>query len=110
MERGNATVWFIQWDAKLLAAVYSGIVHLGFTYYIEGVVMKQRGPVFVTAFSPLSMVLVAVLSTSILAEQLFLWRLIGAVVIVAGLYLVVWGQKQGPSPIDEQQALPTEVC
>ncbi|KAK2632352.1 hypothetical protein EUGRSUZ_L01666 [Eucalyptus grandis] len=23
MERGNATVWFIQWDAKLLAAVYS---------------------------------------------------------------------------------------
>lgn len=36
--------------------------------------MKDRGPVFVTAFNPLSMVIVAVLSTIILREQLNLGR------------------------------------
>ncbi|KAI6675023.1 hypothetical protein NL676_002929 [Syzygium grande] len=112
MERGNAAVWSIQWDTKLLAAVYSGIVCSGVAYYIQGVVMKDRGPVFVTAFSPLSMVIVAVLSTVILAEQLFLGRVVGAVVIVVGLYLVVWGKSKdyafSSSPIDEQKALPTK--
>lgn len=51
-----------------------GIVCSGLAYYIQGVVMKDRGPVFVTAFSPLSMVIVAVLSSFILAEQMYLGR------------------------------------
>ncbi|KAF8006329.1 hypothetical protein BT93_K0583 [Corymbia citriodora subsp. variegata] len=114
MERGNPTVWSIQWDIKLFAAIYSGIVCSGVAYYIQGVVMKDRGPVFVTAFSPLSMVIVAVLSTFILAEQLFLGRVVGAIVIVAGLYLVVWGKSKdykssSPSPTDEREALPMKL-
>lgn len=36
--------------------------------------MKDRGPVFVTAFNPLGMVIVAILSTFILREQLNLGR------------------------------------
>lgn len=36
--------------------------------------MKERGPVFVTAFSPLSMVIVAVLSSIALSEILYLGR------------------------------------
>lgn len=51
-----------------------GIVCSGMAYYIQGVVMKDRGPVFVTAFSPLSMVIVAVMGSLILAEKLFLGR------------------------------------
>ena len=51
-----------------------GIVCSGLAYYIQGVVMKDRGPVFVTAFSPLSMVIVAVMSSFILAEQMYLGR------------------------------------
>lgn len=51
-----------------------GIFCSGLAYYIQGVIMKDRGPVFVTAFNPLSMVIVAVLSTIILREQLNLGR------------------------------------
>ncbi|CAN0881498.1 WAT1-related protein At2g37460 [Linum grandiflorum] len=94
MERGNPQVWAIHWDTKLLAAVYSGVVCSGLAYYIQGVVMKVRGPVFVTAFSPLCMVLVAIMSSIIFAEQMFLGRVLGAVIIVAGLYLVVWGKSK----------------
>ncbi|KAK2976564.1 hypothetical protein RJ640_024185 [Escallonia rubra] len=94
MEKGKATIWSINWDTKLLAAIYSGIFCSGLAYYIQGVIMKDRGPVFVTAFNPLSMIIVAVMSSFILAEQLYLGRLLGAIVIVTGLYLVVWGKSK----------------
>lgn len=60
--------------------------------------MKARGPVFVTAFSPLCMVIVAVMGSFILFEQMYLGRVIGAVVIVLGLYLVVWGKSNDYDP------------
>ncbi|CAL0299614.1 unnamed protein product [Lupinus luteus] len=94
MERGNSSVWFVKWDIKLVAIIYSGIVGSGLAYYVQGVVMQTKGPVFVTAFSPLCMIIVAILSSIILAEQLFLGRVIGAIIIVLGLYLVVWGKSK----------------
>ncbi|CAA3012647.1 WAT1-related At2g37460-like [Olea europaea subsp. europaea] len=109
MERGKAAVWSINWDSKFLAAVYSGIFCSGIAYYIQGVVMKERGPVFVTAFSPLSMIIVAVLSSFILAEQMFLGRVVGAIVIVMGLYLVIWGKKKDyKSQRIEEEAIPVK--
>uniref|UniRef100_A0A5B7CBX3 WAT1-related protein n=1 Tax=Davidia involucrata TaxID=16924 RepID=A0A5B7CBX3_DAVIN len=111
MERGKTTVWSINWDTKFLAALYSGIFCSGLAYYIQGVIMKDRGPVFVTAFNPLSMVIVAVMSSFILAEQMYLGRVIGAIVIVAGLYLVVWGKSKdykSPSPSVNKETAPTE--
>ncbi|KAK4478584.1 hypothetical protein RD792_014070 [Penstemon davidsonii] len=108
VEKGNWVAWAIKWDTKFLAAAYSGIFCSGIAYYVQGVVMKERGPVFVTAFSPLSMVIVAVLSSFILAEQMYLGRLIGAIVIVMGLYFVVWGKKKDyNSPlIEEEKEIP----
>ncbi|XP_054803990.1 WAT1-related protein At2g37460-like [Prosopis cineraria] len=109
MERGNPSIWSLNWDTKLLAAVYSGIVCSGMAYYIQGVVMKTRGPVFVTAFSPLCMVIVAIMGSIILAEQLYLGRVIGAIVIVSGLYLVVWGKSKdydSLTPIPKEHILP----
>ncbi|KAE8735161.1 WAT1-related protein [Hibiscus syriacus] len=94
MDAGNPTVWYIHFDSKLLAAVYSGILCSGLAYYIQGTIMRSRGPVFVTAFNPLSTVIVAILSSFILSETLYLGRVIGAIVIVIGLYLVLWGKSQ----------------
>ncbi|XP_076938610.1 WAT1-related protein At2g37460-like [Bidens hawaiensis] len=94
MERGNTAVWALKWDTSLVAVVYTGVVCSALAYYIQGIVMKMRGPVFVTAFSPLSMVIVAVMGSIILAEQMYLGRVMGAIVIVAGLYLVVWGKSK----------------
>ncbi|KAK4392219.1 WAT1-related protein [Sesamum angolense] len=98
MEKGNAAAWSLKWDIKFFAAAYSGIFCSGIAYYVQGVVMKERGPVFVTAFSPLSMILVAILSSFILAEKLYLGRVIGAVVIIVGLYFVVWGKRKDYKP------------
>ncbi|KAL8467139.1 hypothetical protein ACS0TY_036017 [Phlomoides rotata] len=90
MER-KISAWAIGFDSRLLAAVYSGVICSGIAYYLQSVVNKIRGPVFVTAFSPLSMIITAFLGAFILAETLHLGSLIGAVIIVFGLYSVVWG-------------------
>ncbi|XP_047979701.1 WAT1-related protein At2g37460-like [Salvia hispanica] len=104
VEKGNAAAWAIKWNTSFLAAIYSGIFCSGIAYYVQGVVMKKRGPVFVTAFSPLSMIIVAFLSSFILSEKMYLGRVVGAGVIVLGLYFVVWGkQKDYKSPSMEIQ-------
>ncbi|KAK8572345.1 hypothetical protein V6N13_047948 [Hibiscus sabdariffa] len=108
----DLSAWKVGWDSRLLAATYSGIVCSGIAYYVQGVVIRQRGPVFVTSFSPLCMIITAILGAIILAEKIHLGSILGAIIIVAGLYTVVWGKsKDGKdSETDEkanaQQELP----
>ncbi|XP_061341936.1 WAT1-related protein At4g08300-like [Gastrolobium bilobum] len=90
----DMSVWSIGWDSRLLACVYSGVVCSGMAYYIQGVVTRERGPVFVTSFSPLCMIITAALGSIILAEQVRLGSIIGAIIIVCGLYTVVWGKSK----------------
>lgn len=59
-----------------------GIVCSGIAYFMQGVVNKSRGPVFVTAFSPLSMIITAVLGAIVLAEQVHLGRYIHSLSII----------------------------
>ncbi|GMJ03073.1 Usually multiple acids move in and out Transporters 12 [Hibiscus trionum] len=106
MEKGNAAIWALKWDTKLLTVAYTGIVCSGLAYYIQGVVMKDRGPVFLTAFGPLCLVIVAIMSSFILCEQMFLGRVIGAIIIIVGLYFVLWGKSneyKSQQPLVEQQ-------
>ncbi|KAJ0687151.1 putative EamA domain-containing protein [Helianthus annuus] len=85
MERRNPAVW---------AIICSGAV-----YYVQGSIMRERGPVFVTAFNPLCMITVAVMGSIFLAKKIprkkFMFsRVLGAVVIVVGLYMVDWGKSK----------------
>ncbi|GER38878.1 nodulin MtN21 /EamA-like transporter family protein, partial [Striga asiatica] len=70
VERGNVSVWALGLDAKLVAYVYGGVVSSGITYYLSGVIIKEKGPVFVTSFNPLGMIIVAIMSSFIFAEQM----------------------------------------
>uniref|UniRef100_A0A0A9G9N8 WAT1-related protein n=1 Tax=Arundo donax TaxID=35708 RepID=A0A0A9G9N8_ARUDO len=88
----DTKAWSIGFDMRLFTAVYSGIMCSGVAYYVQGIVIKERGPVFVTAFSPLCMIIVTVLGSFILSEVITLGRLIGAIIIVVGLYALIWGK------------------
>ncbi|KAK8476603.1 hypothetical protein V6N11_057790 [Hibiscus sabdariffa] len=90
----DLSAWKVGWDSRLLAASYSGIFCSGIAYYVQGVVIRQRGPVFVTSFSPLCMIITAILGAIILAEKIHLGSIIGAIIIVTGLYTVIWGKSK----------------
>ncbi|XWS56550.1 hypothetical protein CRYUN_Cryun09bG0095000 [Craigia yunnanensis] len=104
MEKGNAAAWSIHWDSKLLAAVYSGIICSGVAYYVGAMVIQAKGPVFFAAFNPLTMVIVAIMSSFIFSEIMYLGRVIGAIVIVLGLYLVLWGKSKDQLSSDSNAA------
>ncbi|XP_044962463.1 WAT1-related protein At5g07050-like [Hordeum vulgare subsp. vulgare] len=91
MER-RVSVWTIGFDMNLLAAAYAGIVTSSIAYYVQGLVIQKTGPVFASAFSPLMMIIVAVMGSFILSEKIYLGAVLGAVVIVVGLYAVLWGK------------------
>ncbi|WOG96316.1 hypothetical protein DCAR_0415651 [Daucus carota subsp. sativus] len=110
MER-DMTAWAIAFDFRLLAAAYSGVVCSGIAYYVQGYVNKVKGPVFVTAFTPLSMIITAILGAILLSEQVHLGSLLGACVIVIGLYSVVWGKSKDDQILtsEEPSKLNTEL-
>ncbi|KAG6472100.1 WAT1-related protein At5g07050-like [Zingiber officinale] len=88
----KSSVWKIGFDMNLLAAAYAGIVTSSIAYYVQGLVIQERGPVFASAFSPLMMIVVAIMGSFILAEKIYLGGVVGAVLIVLGLYSVLWGK------------------
>ncbi|KAL1188932.1 WAT1-related protein [Cardamine amara subsp. amara] len=92
-ERNNMSVWKIKPDVRLIASLYGGLVS-GLAYYVIGWASKERGPVFVSAFNPLSMVIVALLSSFVFLEKMYLGRAVGSVIIVIGIYMVLWGKSK----------------
>ncbi|CAM0958734.1 unnamed protein product [Alopecurus aequalis] len=88
----DTKAWAIGMDMRLLTAVYTGILCSGVKYYVQGIVIQERGPVFATAFSPLGMIIVTLLGSFILSEVITLGRIIGAGVLAVGLYALIWGK------------------
>ncbi|GMJ10032.1 hypothetical protein HRI_004672400 [Hibiscus trionum] len=100
MER-DMSAWKIGFNSSLLAAVYSGVVCSGIAYYAGGIVIREQGPVFVTAFGPLCMIITAALGSIILAEKIHMGSIIGTVIIIFGLYTVLWGKSKDPTTTEE---------
>ncbi|WOL07687.1 WAT1-related protein [Canna indica] len=96
---GNPTDLILQWNLQLLVIAYSGILCTGIGFFITMWCVKEKGPVYATAFSPLSSVIVAILEPLLLHVQFTWTSMAGMVVIVTGLYLVLWGKAQEGKPI-----------
>ncbi|KAG0535046.1 hypothetical protein BDA96_04G332400 [Sorghum bicolor] len=93
-ERNNTQAWVIGFDTRLFTCAYAGIVCSGVAYYVQGIVSRQRGPVFVTAFNPLCMIITAIMGSIILKEEITRGSVIGAAIIVLGLYALIWGKSK----------------
>ncbi|XP_020589881.1 WAT1-related protein At4g08290-like [Phalaenopsis equestris] len=91
---GSFRPWILGWDLRLFAVIYSGLVGNAFWYFMLGVVTKEKGPVFASAFNPLTMIMTNVLSSTFLAEKIVLGTIIGASILVAGMYFILWGKSK----------------
>ncbi|CAN6347108.1 unnamed protein product [Urochloa humidicola] len=86
---------------RLLAVAYSGLLASGVMMVVLAWCVRRRGPLFVSVFSPLMLLVVAVLSSLLLGERLHLGTALGAVLIVMGLYAVLWGKGHEKAPASE---------
>ncbi|RZC66056.1 hypothetical protein C5167_009743 [Papaver somniferum] len=91
MER-DWTQWQLGWNIRLLASAYSGILASGLMVTLIAWCVHERGALFVSVFNPLMLVLVAIAGSILLDEKLHLGSVLGAILIVIGLYFVLWGK------------------
>ncbi|KAK8699918.1 hypothetical protein V6N13_018326 [Hibiscus sabdariffa] len=86
--------WKLGWNIRLLTVAYSGILGSGLMISLISWCVRMKGPLYVSSFNPLLLVLVATAGAFFLEEKFYLGSIIGAVLIVVGLYVVLWGKGQ----------------
>ncbi|XP_022762248.1 WAT1-related protein At1g68170-like [Durio zibethinus] len=84
--------WKLGWKIRLLTVAYAGILVSGLMFSLVSWCVRMRGPLYASAFNPLMLVLVALAGSLFLEEKLYLGSIIGAVLIVIGLYVALWGK------------------
>ncbi|KAL6345969.1 hypothetical protein AAG906_025249 [Vitis piasezkii] len=89
---GNWSTWKLGWNIRLLTVAYTGFLASGFMVTLITWCIRKRGPLFVSIFNPLMLVFVAILGSLILDEKLHLGSIIGGVLIVIGLYAMLWAK------------------
>ncbi|KAL0714591.1 hypothetical protein Bca4012_021570 [Brassica carinata] len=100
----NLSAWNIGFDMNLLASAYAGIMSSSIAYYVQGMMTKQKSPVFVTAFNPLIVIIGSITGFLILGQRLYLGGVLGMVILMVGVCAVLWG-KEG----DEEENSDEEV-
>lgn len=89
----NSAAWVLKWNIQLFSVVYAGIVLSGLVYYLQTWCIGKRGPVFASMFNPVLLLIVPILSIFIFSERLHLGIALGGILVVAGLYTLLWGKK-----------------
>uniref|UniRef100_A0A0A9H9N5 WAT1-related protein n=1 Tax=Arundo donax TaxID=35708 RepID=A0A0A9H9N5_ARUDO len=86
--------WIVKSKFQILTVLYAGVVGCGVSFVLLTWCIEKRGPVFVAAFIPIVQIIVSVIDFSILHEQLYLGSVLGSVLVIGGLYLLLWGKRQ----------------
>ncbi|KAK4266127.1 hypothetical protein QN277_027094 [Acacia crassicarpa] len=90
----NKSAWTVGFNIDLWAILYSGVVSTGLLTFVQLWCTEEKGPVFVTMFSPLLTVFVVLLSYFVVGDQLYLGCIVGAILVVIGLYSLSWGKEE----------------
>ncbi|KAG5077353.1 hypothetical protein JHK82_056048 [Glycine max] len=119
-KRNNAS-WILKGKLEIMSVAYAGLIGSGLCYVAMSWCVKQRGPVFTAAFTPLMQIFVATLDFSVLKEEIYLGRLVslitfmippflhstapnvslsaisslaGSALVIAGVYILLWGKSK----------------
>ncbi|KAK2661408.1 hypothetical protein Ddye_007941 [Dipteronia dyeriana] len=84
--------WSLSSPIRLISALYTGIVCSALAFLLVAYSIQQKGALYVSVFSPMLLVIVTILSWALFGEKLFVGTAIGSILIVGGLYAVLWGK------------------
>ncbi|CAL1367713.1 unnamed protein product [Linum trigynum] len=97
----DPNAWKLQADIKLLSVIYSAVFGNVASYSVMSWCIQIKGPVFVAMFKPLSIAIASFLGILFLGDTLHVGSVVGAMVIVAGFYGVIWAQSGEDKPSRE---------
>ncbi|XP_027351464.1 WAT1-related protein At4g15540-like [Abrus precatorius] len=88
----NLSTWKINPDITLITVIYSGFFCTGLSCLVHTWGLHLKGPVYVSIFKPLSIVIAAAMSFIFLGEALHFGTVVGALILSCGFYAVIWGK------------------
>ncbi|XP_031112914.1 WAT1-related protein At3g30340-like [Ipomoea triloba] len=88
----RTSIWKLKGALEISTILYTGIVGSGICFVIMSWCVKQKGPVFTSAFSPFIQIFAAILDVFLLHEQIHLGSILGSILVVIGLYILLWGK------------------
>ncbi|GLT92051.1 hypothetical protein SLE2022_099100 [Rubroshorea leprosula] len=86
--------WIFHSGGELFTILYAGVVASGIAFAVQIWCIDRGGPVFVAVYQPVQTLVVAIMASIALGEEFYLGGIIGAVFIIVGLYLVLWGKSE----------------
>ncbi|EEF34167.1 Auxin-induced protein 5NG4, putative [Ricinus communis] len=87
----NGAAWKLNSYLEMGCCLYAG-VGLAVSFFLQAWCISQRGPLFSAMFNPLCTVITAIIAAIFLHEETYLGSLIGALAVIIGLYVVLWGK------------------
>ncbi|KAL3640929.1 WD repeat-containing protein wat1 [Castilleja foliolosa] len=86
--------WLVHSGYELFSVFYAGVVASGIAFAVQIWCIDRGGPVFVAVYQPVQTLVVAIMTSVLLGEEFYLGGIIGAVLIISGLYFVLWGKNE----------------
>ncbi|XP_009625723.1 WAT1-related protein At1g09380-like [Nicotiana tomentosiformis] len=90
----DKTAWSLN-PIRAISVLYNGIISSALAFYLMTWCIKRKGPLYVSVFLPLLLVISAFLSWTLLGEKLYVGTVVGSILTVIGLYGFLWGKKKG---------------
>ncbi|KAI4294999.1 hypothetical protein MLD38_040727 [Melastoma candidum] len=100
--------WKLRSNLQIACCLYTGIVGSSVSYYLQAWCIKKRGPLFSALFNPLATVITAAFAAVLLHEEIFAGSVAGAIGIIVGLYIVLWGKSVEYVDINPHRRLQNE--
>ncbi|MED6155081.1 hypothetical protein PIB30_002289 [Stylosanthes scabra] len=90
----DLSIWVLKGNLPIIAVLFSGMIGSGLCFVGMSWCVKKRGPVFTAAFSPLVQIMAAIIDIPFLHEQLHLGSVLGSILVMMGLYILLWGKSK----------------
>ncbi|KAF7034123.1 hypothetical protein CFC21_045175 [Triticum aestivum] len=100
----DAGAWVFHSGSEVFTILYAGFIASGVAFAVQIWCIDRGGPVFVAVYQPVQTLVVAIMASLTLGEKFYLGGIIGAALIITGLYLVLWGKSEERSRIGKEAA------
>lgn len=87
----NMKAWKLNSALQVFSCLYSGFAS-AVTFFAQAWCISRRGPLFSALFNPLCTIIITIIACILMHEELYTGSLIGALAVITGLYIVLWGK------------------
>ncbi|XP_033148709.1 WAT1-related protein At4g30420 [Brassica rapa] len=99
----DPNAWILHSFSEFATCLYAVLVASALSFTVQAWVISKRGPLFSSMFNPLCTVIVTILASLFLQEEIFTGSLIGGLCVIMGLYIVLWGKAKDAMTNKEQR-------